>query len=219
MKTIRIHIIILALLSLPLCALGQERAEWSIIPYAGVNLANITNNEMIPFVEDETEVVIKSKTKAGLIVGADLEYTINQLWGAVIGLNYAQQGCRFDSYIEPSTMEETKVRQYFDYLNLCIGPKVYVGGGFAFDFGVQVGTLLSSKAKTEVNGKEASSVDTKDTYKKLSASIPVGVSFEYENVQLRLRYHIPLNNILDLDVDRSERNSQISFTVGYRINL
>lgn len=215
----KLHIIILALLALPLAMMGQERGQWSIMPYAGVNLTNISNDELYAFSSDEGDVMLKSKTKAGLIIGADLEYTISPMWGAVIGLNYAQQGCQFDTYIEPSTMEEMKFRQYLHYLNLTIMPKCYLGSGFAVETGVQVGALLSAKSKMEENGKESSCVDMKNYYKKLSASIPIGLSFEYENVQLRLRYHIPLNNILDIDADTKEKNSQLSFTVGYRFGL
>jgi len=222
----KIRAIILPLLAVPMALAGQElpamqadRVAWSVTPYAGVNLAGISNSQLYAFTADEGDVLLNSKTKAGLVVGADLEHSIGQQWGAIIGLNYAQQGCKFDSYIDPTTMKEMRATRRMHYLNLTIKPKLYVGGGFAFEAGVQVGALLAADMRMEANGKKDYSTDMTAACNRVAVSIPVGMSFSYQKVQLRLLYHFPLSKLSSSSDIPKEKNRQLSLTAGYRLDL
>ena len=62
-------------------------------------------------------------------------------------------------------------------------------------------------------------LDVKDGYKHFDISIPVGFSYEYENVILEAQYRIGLNKWnLDGYADKM-RSSVFSVTVGYRLGL
>lgn len=198
---------------------GQERSTWSIIPHIGVNLANISDAELVTNIVDDTETTLKGKTKLGFVVGTDIEYAYNNSLSCLFGLYYAQQGCKFDTYIESSTMSEIKISDHLHYLNFMLAPKLYVGSGFAFEVGVQAGKLLAAKIKIEESGEDLPGSDFKDLCHSWSVSIPVGVSFEYQQVQLGLRYHIPINKLYNNILNSDSKNNQLSFSVGYRFNL
>lgn len=213
------HIMLTLALIVSIQCLAQDRPTWSVVPFVGVNLANISHTSIVATVADDTEAELSGKIKTGIVAGAELEYAINQLWGTQIGINYAQQGCKYDSYVDPSTMKEIKISDHLHYLNLLIAPKLYVGTGFAFEAGLQAGALLSGSTDTEENGEKANTSDMKSLCNKIAVSVPVGISFEYEHVQLRLRYHFPLNRLYTETLDTSSKNRQISVSMGYRFAL
>jgi len=212
-------VLLIAMLVMAISASAQERPVFSVVPYLGVNLANISHATLIAVVGDDTNEELPGKTKTGIAAGAELEYAINKWWGALIGLGYAQQGCKFSSYIDASTMKEVKISDNLHYLNLVIAPKFYVGEGFAFEAGLQTGVLLSANAKVEENGEKTHTNDIKGFCNRMAVSIPVGISFEYENVQLRLRYHSPLNKLYNSLLYSQCKNRQIAVTIGYRFAL
>lgn len=139
------------------------------------------------------------------------------------------------------------VKMPMDYINIPLMCNVYITDRFAVKAGVQFGCLLSSKMKySTVSGRmdtrtekvlyyydaegnkaeEGSQVyvskeeDLKDFYKKLDVSIPIGISYEFENVILDARYRFGLNDIHDMkELSDKMRNSVFSFTVGYRFSL
>ena len=132
------------------------------------------------------------------------------------------------------------------YLNVPLMCNFYLNDRFAVKIGVQYGILLSSKFKYSIvegqmdsrtgkvicyydaqgnpstgdgnvfNTKEE---DIKNAYKNIDVSIPLGISYEYENVIIDARYRFGLTDIHDIDGCDRTRNSVVSLTVGYRINL
>ena len=61
--------------------------------------------------------------------------------------------------------------------------------------------------------------NVKNTLKNLSVSIPVGVSYEYQNVVLDARYNIDLGNYATTDISEKVKNKAFFFTVGYKFDL
>lgn len=55
--------------------------------------------------------------------------------------------------------------------------------------------------------------------KNVAFSIPLGVSYEYENVVVDARYNIGLTQISNLEGVKSPKSQVIEFTVGYRFGL
>ena len=55
--------------------------------------------------------------------------------------------------------------------------------------------------------------------KSVAFSIPLGVSYEYENVVVDARYNIGLTRISDIKYVKSPKSQVIEFTVGYRFGL
>lgn len=139
------------------------------------------------------------------------------------------------------------IKMPMDYINIPLMCNVYLTDRLAVKAGVQFGCLLSSKMKySTVTGRmdtrtdnvlyyydvdgnkaeEGSQVyvskeeDLKNIYRKMDVSIPIGISYEFENVILDARYRFGVNNINKLkEVPDKMRNSVFSFTVGYRFNL
>ena len=60
-------------------------------------------------------------------------------------------------------------------------------------------------------------IDMKNRMRKFGLSIPVGVSYEYENVVLGALYHVGVFNIYKHG--DSSRNSVFEVSVGYKLNL
>ena len=60
--------------------------------------------------------------------------------------------------------------------------------------------------------------DAKHWYKKTAFAIPVGISYEYENVMLMARYNFGLSNVYNHDLGDS-KNKIITVSVGYKFNL
>lgn len=149
-----------------------------------------------------------------------------------------------ENLYEFSKFENMRVN--FGFLNVPVKCNVYLTDNFALKAGVQLGFMLSSKFKYNVvsglydklnpgniiyydadgnpaqegsNVYLAEEIDVKDIYKHFDISIPVGFSYEYENVILEAQYRIGLSKLnLDGYADKL-RSSVFSVTVGYRLGL
>ena len=149
-----------------------------------------------------------------------------------------------ENLYEFSKFENMRVN--FGFLNVPVKCNVYLTDNFALKAGVQLGFMLSAKFKYNVvsglydklnpgniiyydadgnpaqegsNVYLAEEIDVKDSYKHFDISIPVGFSYEYENVILEAQYRIGLSKLnLDGYADKL-RSSMFSVTVGYRLGL
>ena len=149
-----------------------------------------------------------------------------------------------ENLYEFSKFENMRVN--FGFLNVPVKCNVYLTDNFALKAGVQLGFMLSAKFKYNVvsglydklnpgniiyydadgnpaqegsNVYLAEEIDVKDSYKHFDISIPVGFSYEYENVILEAQYRIGLSKLnLDGYADKL-RSSVFSVTVGYRFGL
>ena len=149
-----------------------------------------------------------------------------------------------ENLYEFSKFENMRVN--FGFLNVPVKCNVYLTDNFALKAGVQLGFMLSAKFKYNVvsglydklnpgniiyydadgnpaqegsNVYLAEEIDVKDSYKHFDISIPVGFSYEYENVILEAHYRIGLSKLnLDGYADKL-RSSVFSVTVGYRFGL
>lgn len=150
-----------------------------------------------------------------------------------------------DNVVEFAKYQDMKLPM--SYLNVPLMCNFYLNDRFAVKVGVQYGILLSSKFKYGIVEGQMDSrtgkvicyydalgnpsigdsriynnveVDMKNAYKKIDVSIPVGISYEYENVIIGACYRLGLTDINDVDgLSDKIRNSVVSLTVGYRINL
>ncbi|MBR5699230.1 MAG: PorT family protein [Prevotella sp.] len=224
----------LIVLAVTFSAQAQPRTgSFSVIPRIGVNFANITNNEVVVDMQQQDQT-LKSRVKPGLLAGVDVEYQATDQLFASIGLQYSMQGSRYPDF---ERKDGELVEGFSDwhtslgYLNVPLLVGCRVTDGFSVKAGVQLGVLLNAKdqmSTTEIipledGGREQGkaveqTTDLYDSCKKLDISIPLAVSYEFENVILDARYNIGLSRIYDLDFLKS-RNSVLQFTVGYRFQL
>ena len=176
--------------------INREVGAFTLQPKVGLALGSFSGDYIKPVGSDA-----KPKTRVGFIAGVEGEYYIADWFGASLGLNYAQQGWKF---------EDTKTK--LDYLNVPIVANFYVARGLALKTGAQFGFLLNSK----VDG-----VDRKDDCKKMNFSIPIGISYEISNIVLDIRYNIALTKVNKYDGPNNEksRSDMVQFTLGYKFEL
>lgn len=210
-----------------------DKGTVSVIPRVGMNLANMTNNEVVVNLMNQDET-LKSRLKPGLTAGVDVEYQATGEVAVSMGLHYSRQGSRYPDFERRSDgMIEGYSNWHYDldYLNLPLLLSYRIAKGFCVKAGLQVGSLLNAKeihSFTEIiplegggrqQGKaQETNTDLGDACKKVDFSVPIGVSYEFENVVIDARYNFGLTRIYDLDVVKS-CNSVIQLTVGYRISL
>ena len=145
---------------------------------------------------------VDNKTRLGLLAGVEGEYYVNDWLGIAAGLNYAQQGWKFEGGGESAT---TKL----DYLNVPLTGNFYVAKGLALKTGVQFGFLMSAKEE---------GVDIKDGCEKLNLSIPIGVSYEISDFVVDLRYNVSVSKAFKADGSKM-RSDLFQVTLGYKFAL
>lgn len=168
----------------------------TIQPKVGLNIANVTDAD-------------DADARIGLAAGAEFEYGVTDMIGVSAGLVYSMQGYKISEGNYDTTVK-------LDYLNVPILANVYVAPGLAVKLGVQPGFKLSSKVKYEgsVGSFEGDSDD--DGVKGFDLAIPVGVSYQYQNIVLDARYNWGVTKVSD---DGDSKNSVFQITLGYKFAL
>jgi hypothetical protein len=162
-------------------------------PKVALNIANLTDNG-------------KSDPRIGLAAGAEVEYTLTDMFSLAGGILYSMQGASEDGAVDYTWK--------YDYLNLPMVANVYVAKNLALKAGVQFGFNMSHKLKSETSA--GSNEADMPNFKSFDFSIPLGISYEYENVVLDARYNLGLTKVTDhLD----SKNSVFQITLGYRFDL
>lgn len=174
----------------------RDKGSFTLQPKAGVGIGTIAGNWTTIGSE-------KDKARIGFVAGLEGEYYAADWFGLAVGLNYAQQGFKFEG---EGFKETTKL----DYLNVPIVGNFYVAKGLALKTGFQFGFLMNAKLDSQ---------DIKDLCNKVNFAIPIGVSYEIENVVLDLRYNLGLNKTNKADNGNKARTDLIQITLGYKFNL
>ena len=173
----------------------NEVGQLTIQPKVGVNIANITDAD-------------DADPRIGLAAGAEFEYGLTDNIGLSAGVLYSMQGFK-------TTEEGVDCTLKLDYLNVPILANFYVAKGFAVKLGVQPGFKLSSKAKFKGSGG-SKEVEVEDGVKSVDLSIPVGLSYQYQNIVFDARYNWGVTKIVD---DADSKHSVFQITVGYKFSL
>ena len=172
----------------------QAVGTWSVTPKVGMTIANLSGD------------VVDAKAKIGLVAGAEAEYQITDMISVTGGLFYSMQGAKFSNEF----VGEAKMN--LDYLNIPVLCNVYIAKGLAVKLGAQLGINVSAKQKFN-----KMTADVGDNIEAVDFSIPVGLSYEYQNFVLDARYNWGLSNIVKGSGDNSVRNSVFQITLGYKI--
>ena len=204
---------------------------WSVVPHVGVSFANLTKDAInVPY-----NGTSHSQTRIGFSGGADVYYQLTDKLALSGGVAYTQAGCNFkDVPADLSARSGTVFHDSyynFGYVDVPLLAHVYISKGLAFSVGCQPSFLTKATAHAEMqdyetDGKggikydknEVSEGDAKSLFKKTAFAIPVGISYEYENVMLMARYNIGLSKVYNHDLSDS-KNKIITVSVGYKFNL
>ena len=208
--------------------------------WLGADASNYVNSSYKLGYEGGVDVEYMVHDRIGVTVGAMYAMQSEKFKDYHIGEKRAGS----ENLYEFSKFENTRVN--FGFLNVPVKCNVYLTDHFALKAGVQLGFMLSAKFKYNVvsglydklnpgniiyydadgnpaqEGSDvylAEEIDAKESYKHFDVSIPVGFSYEYENVILEVQYRIGLSKLnLDGYADKL-RSSVFSVTVGYRLGL
>lgn len=169
-------------------------------PKVGVSIANLTDNN-------------SSDARVGLVAGVEGEYQASDIFSVSAGLLYSMQGAKAEALGIKST-------EKLDYINVPIMANVYVVKGLAVKLGVQPGFKVNDKLDVKIPGLGNTSADLKAKAKSVDFSIPVGISYEYNNFQVDARYNWGLTKVFDVDNFKlNQKNSVFQITLGYKFDL
>ena len=170
--------------------------SFNLQPKVGVSIANLTDNN-------------SSDARVGLVAGVEGEYQASDIFSVSAGVLYSMQGAKFDAFGAKST-------EKLDYINVPIMANVYVVKGLSVKLGVQPGFKVNDKLDLRMPVLGGALVDLKA--KSVDFSIPVGISYEYNNFQVDARYNWGLTKVLDVD-KLDQKNSVFQITLGYKFDL
>ena len=171
---------------------------FSIQPKVGFNLSTITNNTDFG----------DSKLRVGLVGGIEGEYVFAEKVSVAAAALYSVQGCSYD------VNGTDYVRTTLDYINIPVVANYYIAPGFALKAGIQPGFLMGAKVKIKADGSK-SETDVKDYCKTFDLSVPLGASYEIQDFVFDVRYNLDVLK-LNKEGSKSEHNSVIQFTLGYK---
>lgn len=194
-------IFMIAALALSTLGVSAQHAvgTLTIQPKVGLSLADVTDAD-------------DSDLRVGGVFGAEFEYQANSLLGVSFGALYSMQGAKASGEVADGYNADATIK--LDYINVPILANFYVAKNFAFKIGVQPGFNIKHKAKAEVRGVSAEA-DIPGV-KTLDFSIPLGMSYEYDNFVFDARYNIGLT---DWAKEADSKNSVIQITLGYKFDL
>lgn len=172
----------------------QAVGTFTLQPKIGMNVASLTKCD-------------GCDPRIGLAAGVEAEYQATDIFSVSAGLIYSMQGNK-------AKEEGVTLTTKLDYINIPILANVYVTKGLAVKLGVQPAFNVSDKQK--LSGGKASFEAEDVGAESFDFSIPVGLSYEYNNVVFDARYNFGVTNIAD---GGDSKNSVFQFTLGYKFAL
>ena len=138
-------------------------------------------------------------TRFAVAAGAEAEYQLGDIYSIAVGLLYSSQG--YKQTVDLGPLGKSSVAWAPSYLNIPVVANVYVVKNLAVKLGVQPGFCVA---------KDKAVANTFDL------SIPVGLSYEYNNFVVDGRYNFGVTNVAK---GEDPKNSVFQFTVGYKFEL
>ena len=167
--------------------------SFTLQPKVGLNIASLTKND-------------GGDPRYGVAAGAEFEYQATDIFSLSAGLMYSRQGFKTkDVKVAGYTVSGDSWKP--SYLNIPVLANVYVVPGLAVKLGVQPGFMIDKDDAEDVNT--------------FDLSIPVGLSYEYNNFVLDGRYNWGVTKINKHSVKGLDdtRNSVFQITLGYKFSL
>lgn len=175
--------------------------SFNLQPKVGVSIANLTEFK-------------GTDPRVGVVAGVEGEYQASDIISVSAGVLYSMQGYKYEYN---SGIQNYKSTNKLDYINVPIMANVYVTKGLAVKLGVQPGFKVSGSKNSELNTIFGSFGGTHDVKaKSVDFSIPVGLSYEYNNFQLDARYNWGLTKAFE---NGKAKNSVFQITLGYKFDL
>ena len=225
------RIITLAFLSaISLASFAQSKAgTWSVIPHVGVSIASLTHQSGGIEVGDNQSQELKPQARPGFTGGVDVLYQASDVVGLSVSLSYVQAGCKYKDVDDNGVIWHDHYART-DYISVPLVGHSYIAPGLSINVGVAPSFLIYGKYHAgmqtydldtdghRTNVKEAEiDQDIKKGLRNFTLSIPVGISYEYENVVLDARYNVGMLNVYKHGL--TARNKVFEVSVGYKFDL
>ena len=195
---------IVALLTSVVTVAQRREGTCTVQPKVGLNVSTLSDAQ---------------KTIGDACFGMEAEYMITNIFSLSAGVMVSNQGGKYDK-------DGLRYTADIDYANIPIMANVYVLPGLALKAGVQPGFRMKAKMKTD-NGSydidefyalySAVSPGEEPKVYKFDLAIPVGISYEYNNVVLDARYNWGLLKVENLGPAYYNRVFEV--TLGYKFDL
>ncbi len=189
--------VLIVLVTSTLVSMAQNKlGTWSVIPHVGVSISSLLGSSGIYEIGDNEVVEVKPYALLGFIGGADVMYQASDVVGvsaAILIHSYLLPGFSVKAGVEPTWLlgaRSHEIQQWFD---------------------------VDKESRKSNFHEDEFTIDIKNGMRKFGLSIPVGVSYEYENVVLGALYHVGVFKIYK--EGDSSRNSVFEVSVGYKLNL
>lgn len=199
----------------------REVGTLTLQPKVGVTMATLSDFSVpVPGMNDPLD----SEMLFGGMAGVEAEYQLTPMISLSAGINYVMQGTKLDDYevrVGTNYAGMKDIKCEMNYFNVPITANFYVYKGLALRAGVQFGIVSDAKLKyttygnvAPFNGEVEYEDDIKDT--KMDISIPLGISYEYDDFVIDARYNLGLSKIAD---DCDSKNRVIQLSLGYKFDL
>ena len=195
----------MTVLTVSLTAMAQhEEGDFLVQPKVGLNIATLSDAD---------------KTIGDLNFGIEAELMVTDYFSLSAGAIVSNQGGKYndDTYVS-YTVD-------LDYVNVPVMANFYILPGLSLKAGVQPSYRMKAKVKTDGATYDmdqfyallsGTGIEEDFKVKKFDLSIPVGISYEYQNVVLEARYNWGVTKIMDND---SFYNRVFQLTLGYKFDL
>ena len=240
------RILMMALLALSLFTVHAQTkpGTFSIIPKVGFSLSNMTGQDVLIGSGSEPSHSIKTTYRSGLVIGADVQYMMTEKFGLSLGVLYSREGFRMPNFQDES--EHDGIKNVFmledgqlnlDYLSAPILAHYYITDHLCLNAGFQIGFLLSARMHQvttsydetdgtrkyeQYEGKDLNHLESNNSWSAQfeghALSIPVGLSYEYQNIVLDAKYNFPVSYVNKAGYDKNILKTFL-FTVGYKFDL
>lgn len=197
-------IMMMAVLTASVAALAQHReGDFLLQPKIGLNISTLSDAD---------------KTIGEATFGLEAEYLLTDFLSVSGGLMVSNQGGKYNDGLN-YTVD-------LDYVNVPVMANFYVLPGLALKAGIQPAFRMKAKVKDDMG-----TIDMDEFYalamkipgseelrvNKFDLSIPMGISYEYQNVVLEARYNLGVTKIMNYG--DAFYNRVIQLTLGYKFSL
>lgn len=200
----RIQCIVLLLMAVIGVSAQKEIGTLTIYPRVGINWSEFKYDKIYLSSDNYDDNNVAAAYKTGLTGGAEVQYQWSNAFAVSGGVMYSQQGTKFE--YDPA-FDEFDERPQFR-MNCINVPLLAV---FTTRYGI------SLKAGVQPEFRVSNTFDL--VFNKVNFSIPVGISYEWNNVCLDLRYNMGVTGIYKGVTNGNSYNRTVMLTIGYGIEL
>ncbi len=150
--------------------------------------------------------------KYNLEFGLVGEFILSNQLSIAPEINYAGEGDVYE-------YGELELTVSTSYIQVPVMVKYYINNNFNFNFGPQVGFLLSADGETELTIDGTSSTiseDIKDNFNSTEFGLNIGAGYKFENgMFLDFRYYAGLSDLLKDSTDGNLKSKGLKLGIGY----